>query len=105
MRRDTCDNTQLGLAHRLSGRADANLSSCVSMISRGESRLMFDLQFSDLQHYHVFVNRLQDRISETGAPVQKTPLRDIKDEELHQWAQRKAIEEFLLMKPTFVEVT
>ena len=66
---------------------------------------MFDLQFSDLQDDHVFVNRLQDRISETGAPVQKTPLRDVKDEEFHQRAQRNAIEEFLLMKPPFVKVT
>src|ERR1019366_7341 len=50
------------------------------------------------------VHRLQYRIGQTCAPVQKAAFAEIQDEKLQHRAHRYAIEQFLLMKAAFMKI-
>src|SRR5882724_11649716 len=57
-----------------------------------------------LEHDHVFVKGLQQRVAQAGASIEKAALAGVKQKEFQQWPRGQAIEDFFLMKAALDEV-
>src|SRR5580700_11229401 len=61
-------------------------------------------QFPSLKYNHVFIDRLQNRISETCVAVQKASLADVQNEKLQHRSCRHSVEELFLLEAAFMKV-
>src|ERR1700683_3181106 len=76
---------------------------CCNLPSR-DRRVDSSDKFSSFEHDHVFIERLQHRVAEAGAAIEKAALAYVQKQEFKQRPSGHAIKEFLLMKAALAAI-